>query len=422
VVTVPPDSLRRHVQVLAVVLKAMAMVETRVGGAAAQRAVLLERIGARRGEFVANVAAEFHSRCPELFAGGDDQEAAAVVFETAASIFDHYVGARDAGEDWREAIPDAVGKGSRFVAARRVPLDVLMRAYRAAHACVSDMLIEELLALGARSEAQAALFKAALRAQFAYIDHLMEVASKEYAAELEALTRSEEQRRVELVTRILEGEQPNSPGLGYELDHRHLGLVLEGPRSDRLARSLARGAGDQILVISRGETSTWAWLATPDGAEESLRARVAALSDEAPVVVGLGEPAAGIRGFRLTHSQAVAAHRLAGPLKRRMVCYAEVGLLAAVADDERARESFVDLQLGPLAGAGDKAPVLRETLAAYFQAEDNAAAAAVRLGVHERSVRYRLRRIEELLGIPITARRAELQVALQLAQISAAST
>ena len=47
----------------------------------------------------------------------------------------------------------------------------------------------------------------------------------------------------------------------------------------------------------------------------------------------------------------------------------------------------------------------------------HAAAAAVKIRVHERTVAYRLKSIEERLGFPIGERRDELAVALRLAEV-----
>jgi DNA-binding PucR family transcriptional regulator len=71
-------------------------------------------------------------------------------------------------------------------------------------------------------------------------------------------------------------------------------------------------------------------------------------------------------------------------------------------------------ELGPLAAAGPRAALLRGTVEAWFAAGEAPARAAERLGVAPRTVSYRLRRAEQLLGHPIATRRAELEVALRL--------
>ena len=74
-------------------------------------------------------------------------------------------------------------------------------------------------------------------------------------------------------------------------------------------------------------------------------------------------------------------------------------------------------ELHGLDGADARSGRLRETLRAYFASGQNASAAAALLGVHEHTVSYRLRTIEERLGRPVTARRAELETALRLLEL-----
>ncbi len=52
-----------------------------------------------------------------------------------------------------------------------------------------------------------------------------------------------------------------------------------------------------------------------------------------------------------------------------------------------------------------------------FQAGGSAAAAAAELGVAERTVTYRLRRAEALVGRPLATRRAEIETALRLHRV-----
>ncbi|MGW4633798.1 PucR family transcriptional regulator [Nocardia sp. NPDC004415] len=69
--------------------------------------------------------------------------------------------------------------------------------------------------------------------------------------------------------------------------------------------------------------------------------------------------------------------------------------------------------LAPLAGEGSEPYRLAETLLACLECRFNAPAAAQRLGVHAQTVRYRVRRLNELFGE--TMRRPDRQLDLQLA-------
>ena len=133
--------------------------------------------------------------------------------------------------------------------------------------------------------------------------------------------------------------------------------------------------------------------------------------------VALGEPARGIEGFRLSHRQALSAYRIARDTEARVTAYADISLLALALQDVELARDFVVRELGPLIASDNRSVVLRDTLGAYFGAGENAASAAAVLGVHDRTVLYRLRSIEARIGHPISARRDEIAVALRLAKL-----
>jgi PucR C-terminal helix-turn-helix domain len=80
-----------------------------------------------------------------------------------------------------------------------------------------------------------------------------------------------------------------------------------------------------------------------------------------------------------------------------------------------ARDFLTD-ELGPLLAGDSFARRLRETLLAWLMMGSHGSAAAM-LGVHENTVRNRLRAAQELLGVPLTGRRTELMVALRLERL-----
>jgi DNA-binding PucR family transcriptional regulator len=93
-------------------------------------------------------------------------------------------------------------------------------------------------------------------------------------------------------------------------------------------------------------------------------------------------------------------------------------LLTADLDEAR---RFAVRELGPLAADGDSSRRLVTTLLAFLDEGASFARAARRLGVHENTVAYRVRRAEELLGHRVAERRLELHVALRLAALGGAS-
>jgi hypothetical protein len=102
-----------------------------------------------------------------------------------------------------------------------------------------------------------------------------------------------------------------------------------------------------------------------------------------------------------------------GSRKQPILCYADVALLASILRDDLVATSLHKLYLEPLERARDGGKVARETLRAYFAAERNISSTAAALGVDRRTVRNRIRAIEELLGRPLKGSVAELEIALR---------
>lgn len=85
--------------------------------------------------------------------------------------------------------------------------------------------------------------------------------------------------------------------------------------------------------------------------------------------------------------------------------------------DTPAVQGFVDALLAPLReGSGDTSIDLMQTLRVFLDSDGNWSEASSRLQIHRHTLRYRIHKIEELLGRKLsdTSTRAELWVAVQL--------
>jgi sugar diacid utilization regulator len=132
--------------------------------------------------------------------------------------------------------------------------------------------------------------------------------------------------------------------------------------------------------------------------------------------LAFGRVGEGPDGFRRSHRQARATHRIAVALKTAILHHEDVALECLMLADERAAREFIAAELAPL-DTGRDGGKLRDTLSAYFACGFNASAAAATLGVNDRTVAYRLHAIEEQLGRPVRARQAELQTAIRLERV-----
>lgn len=138
---------------------------------------------------------------------------------------------------------------------------------------------------------------------------------------------------------------------------------------------------------------------------------VSALREHGPV--GIGSPV-GPDELRSGMEQADRALTSARRTAREVVRSADLagqGLLSLL--DPDAATAFSSALLAPLREYGSRADLL-ESLRAYLMCNGHWDAAAQRLGVHRHTLRYRMRRVAELLGRDLDdpAVRAELWVAL----------
>ena len=237
---------------------------------------------------------------------------------------------------------------------------------------------------------------------------------RQYTRERDRIMRSSIERRVQLVREILDGATIDAGELGYDLDAEHLAVVVQGPGAEAWLDELAAGsiaAADDRGVKPSGLGMAWRRGASSTPTDWRLLARVSVPDD---TYAAVGEPRWAAEGFRRSHAEALAAHQVGQRLRAPLTRYDDVTLEAALLADERVARRLVDHELGPLADDDERAAKLRTTLDAYLRTGQNASAAAAMLNVNDRTVAYRIRAIEDLLGRSVAARSPELATALRL--------
>ena len=113
---------------------------------------------------------------------------------------------------------------------------------------------------------------------------------------------------------------------------------------------------------------------------------------------------------------AILGKRPAGSVVR----YPSVALAALATSDLGQARDFVGRTLGPLATGDETSLRLMETLRAFLDEGARHRRAAERLGVHENTVRYRVRQAEDLFERPVRPDDLDLRVALALAEMGVA--
>ena len=208
---------------------------------------------------------------------------------------------------------------------------------------------------------------------------------------------------------------------GYALSRMHLAVALDPALDDDTMRQLTSRLALEVSAQScmlQLDTAWVVWLAVERPLDAIGMERLTDWLVAVGATVGLSECAAGVRGFRAAYRQALDARRV-GLLRRTdgVTMHHDVALLAVLCADTERAQALARAELGPLAADAADAERLRETLGAYLSCGESQLAAAQRLGVHVKTVAYRLRQAEGLLGRRIGDRRAELEAALLLHRV-----
>ncbi|MBE1591090.1 PucR family transcriptional regulator [Nonomuraea angiospora] len=203
--------------------------------------------------------------------------------------------------------------------------------------------------------------------------------------------------------------------LGGRLPEEPLAVLAAGADALEALEPLAFAA----LLASSGTSSGERPLAValvPDTVAEKV-----ALEADAPVGVSLpcGYAPEGLNGALDQARRALAAApgsgQGQGKGRGRVVTFGELagqGLLGLL--DRAAAQAFAAALLAPLTAYGSRADLV-ESLRAYLDSNGHWDAAAQRLGVHRHTLRYRMKRVTELLGRDLDdpGVRAELWLALE---------
>jgi hypothetical protein len=378
------------------------------------RASVAERLRARRAEIEETIFARV--RDAAFGHVGDEQDEYAAGLRTAiAAAVEFGVTAIERGDGSPAPIPGAAIEQARRAARFGVSLDTVLRRYIAGHALLADFIMEEADRSG--FPGNEAMLRHALRTtQTPPLERLTASIIEEYNREFERVGRLPEQRRAELVSRLLAGKQLNHADpreLDYEFDAWHIGVIASGEVAAEFVRVVKAAMGCERLAVTHGEQTIWAWFGRR---RKPTVADLKRLSIERPagVRVAVGEPREGIEGWRLTHEEAQAAMPVALRRPEGLTHCSDVLLEAAMLHHEVLAASLVETFLSPLDGLGYRGQTARDTLRAYFETKRNVSSTANRLRVVRNTVENRLREIEERLGRPLHTCSAQLEVALRL--------
>lgn len=379
--------------------------------ATAVRLALLGRLHSRRPEIEQAILTRVHSISDP---GELSDPIYADSLRAAVSVaLDYGLAAIEHGGEEEPLVPDVLLRQARLAARHRISIDVVLRRYFAGYSLLGDFLVEEVERGDFTSRAA---FRALFKNQAVLFDHLLNAIGSEYALENAGSYTSHEERRIDGVQRLLDGEPAGTTEFTYDFTTHHLGVVGIGENVASVFRELASTLDRRLLLVRPSDDSVWGWL----GGGRTDPSRVLQELKGVPrVAIAVGEPAPALVGWRLTHQQAQAALPIALRRQQPVARYGDVVLLAAALHDRLLSSSLTSLYLAPLREERDAGAVAKKTLRAYFSAGRNVSSAAALLEVNRNTVSNRLRAIERRVGWPLGSFENEMETALQLEDLEA---
>jgi len=374
---------------------------------------VVNRLRARHAEIARAIFDRIREAVPDSV-GARDPTYQAGVLAAVNAVLSYSLDAIEHGPGWSRPIPPEAAAQARRAARAGVSSSAVLRRYVAGHGRLGDFVTQETARAGLASDAPALLHISSTHD--ALLVHFTAAIEREHDQERHRIVRSPEQRRLNLVQRLLDGESVSPAeraGLGYRFDDAwHVGVIATGPSARAAVEALK--ADRQLLPVSSSEETVLAWLGGQRRLAHADMERIRFDGEPAGVSLALGEPAKGIRGWRETHEQAQEALQVALFGRQQRARFADIAVLTPwVQHPDRAR-SFVALYLSPLECHKDRGAASLHTLGAYLEAGWNASSAARALKIDRRTLTYRIATIEECLGYKLDTRKAELEIAVRL--------
>lgn len=306
----------------------------------------------------------------------------------------------------------------------------LLQSYRAAERCLVDSFLYGAAGLDGPGCGRG------IRSLTMALDQLERAAVLAHQRTEQAVALAHETTVAALLTQLASGVGVDAESLlrqaaiiDIDPDHSYVGVAvltpgsMIGTRLPNLRRQLARRIAD--LQRAKVPSVTWQglmlFLVPRNVPDERLLAVLERLASQPPLgsrlIIGVGDPSADLIGTGQSFRHAGAAAHLGSRqgLVGEVVVYAKVALPALLAENHDTCRTMVKHRLGPLL----ERPELLKTIRAYLECDLAVKRTAQVLGVHANTVSYRLRQIEELIGI--NARRvrdvADVDVAVRAMEL-----
>lgn len=403
---------------------------------AASAAAVIAQLDTGLDELTGGVQQMLLEQAPEL--GGDAQliellhDTVETNIETVFSAIRHNISLQ------RVESPTAALEHARRMAQRGVSVNAVVRGYRLGHKAVLDAVLGVVRQAGLDAQLALEVFGEISETTFGYIDSISQQVVAEYQDERDRWLQNQNSMRALRVRELLDGADIDvdamTTAIRYPLSRVHLAVAAwyDKPTDGNELMALEKfiqhiavsvGSREAPLFIPVDRLTAWAWIPLESGATQGCVARIqefAHMQTDSPWIA-VGDPVAGVDGFRVSHLQAQDARAVAlalGTNAPRVVASSDPGLSMAAllgANGDAAR-AWVAKVLGPLACRTENDKRLRETLQIFLRTGSSFKAAAHELHLHHNSVKYRIQRAVERRGHPIADDRLDVEVALLMCE------
>jgi PucR C-terminal helix-turn-helix domain len=327
------------------------------------------------------------------------------------SAVEHAFHAIEVGEERIGPTPAAIFVQAAASARSNVGLEVVMRRYAAGYSTISDFLHQEVRASGEGSIQGYSVLQRDLTALF---DRFVAEVSETYRREQGHPLPSPRERRLERIRRLLAGDLVDAGGLDYPIEGFHLAVIVSGAEPETAAFALARRLDRRVLVGESSIGRCAVWLGGSHALDlDHLDAEVGPLARDG-VRLCLGEPGAGLAGWRRTRRQAEASCLVAERGSASLVRYRDVALVAAAMRDPDLAYFLNATYVEPL---GEDRTPLELTIRTVLEMNGNVTSAGAALGLARQTVASRIRVVEQRLERPLRSCAAQLETALRLAEL-----
>lgn len=327
-------------------------------------------------------------------------------------------------------VPPAAAEYARRFAQHGMSLEALLRAYRLGE----HMFMQRTIAVLRHSEASADLaLETTSRVGLlvnSYIDQVIEGVIDIYESERRRWDARTDNTRAAQIRAVLDTENLDLASaeqmLAASLRGWHVAAIVwvrepvtSSIDSVRAGVSMLQAAtGKHPLTVLVDEQNCWAWISSIGRPSLDADRLERDLARRPELRVAIGDPGAGLAGFRQTFRDAQRARNLAltADPTRALTLYSRVALASLLVDHLPDTKAWVRRVLGDLMRDDETTARLRETVQTYLEARGSLTDAAARMHVHKNTVHYRIRRAEEVLGHPLTVNRLETEVALMVSE------